>query len=424
MKLHDYIITYSEGKGLMLFNPINEAILFLPHNNKIDVEKLSENEKKILSDKLFLNDGLCSSAFVTGFYERIRYSQRKISLIIHTNYSCNLNCSYCYQEGSVSRNSAMQKETLKDFWIFFNKINENNLLKVIDLCFIGGEPLIFPSTIEQIYDMAKQIFYNKEITTTLVTNGTLLTSSLQCLDKVQFDCIQITLDGPSWVHDKFRRSSNSMDGFDGIIANLCELQKIGRYNVVININLTKDSLNSLHELMYILKVKDISYPVIFSMVFSGANNDCGSISIPDLEQADAWYNAHICAESYGHKFSPLYRLSKFSCGLYKDNSLCISPDGMIYKCISGMELKKYYISSIKDYGTRMYFNRIAQLLEAPKHCKKANSHSCPYTLICDGGCSFKSWMYGWNCQYNSLQKADIRFLYKQVVDMNQMLGDK
>lgn len=424
MKLHDYIITYYEEEGMMLFNPINEAIIFFPHIKSLDVDDLAEKDKELLLEKLFFSDGIESLDFVTGFYERIKYSRRKITLIIHTNYSCNLSCSYCYQQGSVSRHSVMSQETIQNFGGFFNKIKENNLLEVVDFCFIGGEPLICSGVIEQIYDIAKQVFGAIKITSTLVTNGTLLTSSLRCLDKINFDCIQVTIDGPSYVHNKFRKSNKMSERFEGIIANLKKIQSIGHYNVVININLTKESSDTLNELLENLKIDGINYPVIFSMVFSGAENDCSNISIPLSDQPDAWYNAHVMARNYGYNFAPLYRLSRFSCGLYKENSLCISPDGMIYKCISGMELKKYYISSIKDYGTMRYFARIAQMVESPKECKKAIDHSCPYALICDGGCSFKSSIYGWHCQYNSLKEADIRLLYRQVVDNYRVLGGR
>ena len=416
MRLHDYIIKYGEDEGLMLFNPINEAILFLPNVSEIDIMNLSEQDRKILLEKLFLSDNVDSSKFVAGFYEKIRYSQRKISLVIHTNYSCNLNCSYCYQEGSVSRSSTMSEKTIQYFWKFFEKINDNNLTKVIDLCFIGGEPLLCASTIERIYAIASQVCHGKKITTTLVTNGTLLLASRQCLDKIGFDCIQVTLDGPSPIHDKYRRGNNTSEQFGGIIFNLHELQKTGKYNVVININLTRESLISLEDLIKTLKTNGIDYPLIFSIVFSGANNDCSSVAIPISEQANAWYSAHILAKKYGYGFGPLYRLSRFSCGLHKENSLCISPDGIIYKCISGMGLNEYFVSSIEDYGTRKYYNRIAQLLEAPKRCEKAADHSCEYALICDGGCSFKSSINGWRCQYLHLKNADIKFLYRQVVD--------
>lgn len=424
MKLHDYIITYCEKEGMMLFNPINEAMIFLPYIKSLDIDNLAEKDREVLLEKLFLSDGIKSSDFVAGFYERIKYSRRKITLIIHTNYSCNLRCSYCYQQGSVSRHSVMSQETIQDFWGFFNKIKENNLLEVVDLCFIGGEPLICAGIIEQIYDMAKQVFAAIKITTTLVTNGTLLTSSLQCLDKLNFDCIQVTIDGPAYVHNKFRKSNNISDDFEGIITNLKKIQSIGHYNVVININLTKESSNTLNELLESLKANEISYPVIFSMVFSGDKNDCRDIEISLAEQTDAWYNAHVLAGNYGYDFAPFYRLSRFSCGLYKENSLCISPEGIIYKCISGMELKKYYISSIKDYGTMKYFARIAQMVEAPKECKKAREHSCSYALICDGGCYFKSSIYGWHCQHNFIREANIRLLFRQVVDSYKAFGGR
>ena len=125
MKLHDFIISYDGDSGLMLFNPINDALVFMPDTTgPLDVQALSEQNIKKLFDMLFLTDLEDSSRLVAGIYKQIKYSERKISLIIHTNYSCNLNCTYCYQEGSVSRNDVMTQEIIDEFYPFFNKIKE------------------------------------------------------------------------------------------------------------------------------------------------------------------------------------------------------------------------------------------------------------------------------------------------------------
>lgn len=423
MKLHVFIISYDGDSGLMLFNPINDALVFMPDTTgPLDVQALSEQNIKKLFDMLFLTDLEDSSRLVAGIYKQIKYSERKISLIIHTNYSCNLNCTYCYQEGSVSRNDVMTQEIIDEFYPFFNKIKEHNSLEIVDLCFIGGEPLLHSNIVEEIFGIACKVFSGIQITKTLVTNGTRILSSIECLKSINFDCIQITLDGTESVHNKYRVSHKKSDSYFGILSNLKQLEQLGNFNVEININLMENNAGALEELLLDLKRNDIIYPIIFSIVFSGMNNSCNDLVISMKKKADVWFNSHVLAAKYGYSFLPLYRQTRFSCGRFKENSLCISPKGEIFKCISGMEAKQYYISSIKEFGTVKYYNRLAHLIEAPKICRKAQDFTCPYSLICDGGCSFITDTNGWNCQKSFLHNGPIKFLYWQTVNNSKLLN--
>ena len=100
--------------------------------------------------------------------------------------------------------------------------------------------------------------------------------------------------------------------------------------------------------------------------------------------------------------------------------LCLAPDGIIYKCISGIGMDEYKVGHISTYGTRKYYNRLAELIELPNPCTNAQCHSCDYSLICDGGCVFKSMKYGWHCQHNSLLNGNVKLLHYQAIhDINQ-----
>ena len=421
INLHSFIIKYAGDGFVTLFNPINDALLVVPED-KIVNDTFSDTEMQCLDSYMFTNHGNCSSEFAHALYQRIKYSKRKITLIIHTNFSCNMSCSYCYQANNIDRSSIMGPDTIAEFKSFFEKVKEHNELEVVDLCFIGGETLLAIDTIDSIYSLAKRVFTNIQITTSIVTNGVLLTTpkAISLFNKIQFDCIQVTVDGPQQIHDRCRVFQNGTGSYQVIIDNLSKIQSLGKYNIVINCNLTTNSFLHLDELFSELNTHQIKYPLIFSIVFSGAKNDCSAYEIPQEMQADAWYDAHIRAINAGYSFDYLCRTNRFSCGYYKENQLSIAPDGIIYKCISGIGMDEYKVGHISTYGTRKYYNRLAELIELPNPCTNAQCHSCDYSLICDGGCVFKSMKYGWHCQHNSLLNGNVKLLHYQAIhDINQ-----
>lgn len=417
MGLHNFIVKYTEDNRTIFYNPINGSLVLVNDDN-FNVDNMSQDNFRILSDKLFLNHGDDSIQFGKTIYNRIKYSGRKIFLCIHTNFSCNMACNYCYQNGSVN-DEKMSSVTIRQFQDFFLKLCDSNKLEALDLCFIGGEPLLCADTIEEIYHMAVSVLKGIKITTTLVTNGTLITNtkSLYLLKNVKFDCIQVTLDGFKVTHDKYRVFKDGSGTYELILKNLETLQHLNNYNIIINCNLTKDSVNQLEPFLEDLKKRNIMYPIMFSLVFSGSGNECSYCIIESERQAYDWVAAHEIAMRFGYRFDLLYRDIRFSCNYYKENSLFISPQGYIYKCISGMPLEEYEVCHMGKYGTREYYNKLAQLIESPRFCKKAETGSCKFSLICDGGCIFKAKEQGWMCQENMIIKADIKLLFIQALKL-------
>lgn len=414
MKLHDFIIEYTEERGKLLYNPLTEAVLFFPEQQEIKEENMDQEAIAYLKEHFFIDQGDSSTRFGTVMYDRIKYSNKKISLIIHTNYTCNLECIYCYQKGITEEKLVINQKTIEQFHAFFERIKKNNNLEVVDLCFIGGEPLLCSREVQQIYDIACKVFKNLKITTSIITNGTLVLKEIGLLDSIRFDCIQVTLDGGEITHNKLRRSRDKNDSYRGIVKKLFELQKRGDYNVVINCNLSPQSEQSVDELIKDLQEQNIKYPLIFSLVFSGSQNNCKNTVISSIRQEKSWVNAHIHAMNFGYTFQPFYRNPHFSCGLFKENSFCIAPDGMIYKCISGISLDEYKVCHISEYGSQKYINHVSQFTEAQKQCEKSENGDCKYRLVCDGGCFFKNQQEGWRCSKNQIANGDLKVLYETV----------
>ena len=87
--------------------------------------------------------------------------------IIHLTDSCNLNCTYCYENKKIKNISFESIKAICDY-----EINQNS--KYVNIVFYGGEPLLQKNLITQTIDYikskkSKTIFYFG-----ITTNGTLI----------------------------------------------------------------------------------------------------------------------------------------------------------------------------------------------------------------------------------------------------------
>jgi sulfatase maturation enzyme AslB (radical SAM superfamily) len=134
---------------------------------------------------------------------------------------CNMGCAYCGQThapGSVS--SAVSSRFLERVQAGFRSPN----VRHVHVAWFGGEPLLSYRTIidlsNQITEMAAQV--EKPYSSKMTTNGALLTPSrMQHLaEDALVSRFDITLDGPSDVHDRHRPLKAGGTSFDKIVATL------------------------------------------------------------------------------------------------------------------------------------------------------------------------------------------------------------
>ena len=126
-------------------------------------------------------------------------------------HRCNLSCVYCYQRnkdnGIMSIDVA--KKCIDDI---FNHIPDNT--KIIEISFIGGEPLLEMDLIKDIYSYTKTYYSDERLVFFATTNGTTLSED----DKVWFYehrkdfVLGLSLDGTPQTHNVNR--TNSYDKID------------------------------------------------------------------------------------------------------------------------------------------------------------------------------------------------------------------
>lgn len=409
MKFNRYVFEVQAKNRIYLYNSINGMVCTLEKGNHNDeIEECSEIEKNFLEENYFLEEcfGEKVSDIVRQIRNKLKYSQRHASFTIHLTYNCNMKCSYCYQN-DVKRNLILSKENEEELYRFLIAIkNANDLIK-IDVTFIGGEPVMFSDMMLRMRGKIDEIFNEIEVEYFLITNGTLLTKNIALeIGKCKWNNIQVTVDGSREIHDKFRMYMNNKGTFDDIVANIIVCQEL-LLPVVINCNISKYTYKYVEDLLRYLKLHNIQVPVYFSYVFECEGDASKSNSKDDFEQS-IWYEVHHIAIKYGYKYEPFYRLAYMLCGSSKVNDYVISPEGDLYKCISGVGNKKFYVGHMRDYNTWPYIHRLAQFIELDNMSGKC--YNCKYEVVCGGWCSYKKMVYGDYCAYKELQNNDLRML--------------
>lgn len=147
------------------------------------------------------------------------------SLSINVTQVCNLHCVYCAAGGDGTYGAPTKKisveKTLPQLKWFLDKTPPGGMLNIN---FLGGEPLLYPSAISMLGEYAKELAKPKNITVNfnLVTNGTLFSeSSIKELKKIGC-AITLSLDGPPEINDQVRPGLNGK----GVTAQILEGLKL------------------------------------------------------------------------------------------------------------------------------------------------------------------------------------------------------
>lgn len=147
------------------------------------------------------------------------YSQYLAEVLVATTWRCNLRCSYCFvREQSVADTQDRMSES-----IAVNVIDalDRGLADVEHICvhFYGGEPLTHLPAMEAMVARAREKARGRFLFS-LTTNGTVLTDRvLRLLRRGRFEVV-LSIDGPTAVHDQYRRTGEGEPTHDSVMAFL------------------------------------------------------------------------------------------------------------------------------------------------------------------------------------------------------------
>jgi len=124
----------------------------------------------------------------------------ELSLYIVTTMSCNLTCSYCFENDKDRKPFLSSKYDGKKIVNFI--LDELNFKKYksLDICFTGGEPLYNFQFIRNLCETLDEKLAIP-ISYTLITNGTIFTNKIMSFLDCHNFAIQVSFDGDEHYHN-------------------------------------------------------------------------------------------------------------------------------------------------------------------------------------------------------------------------------
>jgi len=322
----------------------------------------------------------------------------EIQIFFVTNYSCNFDCSYCYQAGYENQLQVLTREVIDAFFDYVGKEFAGRR-KYITL--FGGEPFLnAPKHRENIeYIIRKAASLNLEVAA--VTNGYNLQEYIEILKAGKIREIQVTLDGTRDMHNQRRFLKGGDATFDRIVAGVDELLV---HNIPVNMRMVVDRQNiqNLPDLAQFAINKGWTASPIFKTQL-GRNyelHECQANQQKLYSRLNLYEDLYALLKMHPHiaEFhKPAFSISKF---LFEQGEMpeplfdaCTGTKtewafdfiGNVYACTAtvgkqGESLGTFY-PEVKKYTEAVEEWQERDILSIPK-CR-----DCNLSLICGGGCA-------------------------------------
>jgi uncharacterized protein len=227
---YNYYIPF--GNDYIFFNGIRKKFMVVPQENKELAIKLIVNpalcEKlspifftKIRRAGLIVDKNTDEINIIRAGHSKYKGSQHYLLTILPT-YACNFSCWYCIQHHREEVMTPKMQEVVKKHICQYLL---NNKIKLFELAWFGGEPLLCFSIIKNISAFAQKFCkdHNIRFANGITTNGYFITEeNAKEMRNLEFVGYQITIDGVREEHDQTRNNSGC-PSFDIILKNICML---------------------------------------------------------------------------------------------------------------------------------------------------------------------------------------------------------
>ncbi|MBE0567778.1 MAG: radical SAM protein [Krumholzibacteria bacterium] len=210
------------GAALPLFGRDNDAELMARLAGELpgaDVRRaLAEIRRARADEGLFALAG--PPAALADLDALVRDAQTKLShLVLGLSERCNLRCLYCPQDHEAG--NVMSEATARQAWAFFASHSVGASRRTVS--FHGGEPLLHFPVVEAVARTARAAPGGRQVRLCLDTNATLLDEAkVRVIAELGLE-LQVSLDGPAHLHDRWRRDARGGPTHASVMAGLRRL---------------------------------------------------------------------------------------------------------------------------------------------------------------------------------------------------------
>jgi uncharacterized protein len=313
--------------------------------------------------------------------------EARVSLAIIPTFDCNLRCIYCYAKGGESQ-EIVKLEYVKKTLEYKQSLFPNT--KWLDLYLVGGgEPLLYFNFVKDIHQLSQDYFKNVQVH--VVTNGTFNNDVANWLIEVDAD-VRISYDGVAQSYQ--RPYANGKTSTQKVERTIKRLAKVG-LNPIVQMIITSESVNSMINSairttqmgVKVIKVE----PALSSEVSRGKqsiepNPVLYAKKLLELIQYIANNKLPLQVDT-GFFTKPA---SGFYCGMANGN-FTLTPEGLITPCVEVARshdpfMDRIRLGSVINGSLVLDTSNISFLKTLHYTNQEGGCRSCPYRMICLGGC--------------------------------------
>ena len=381
----NYIVYSSLSGSVIVFNE-NKYIKMLECVLDKDVFEYEDNDffDLMIDKKVFMDDFVDESLIVRGIYEENVIRSNTLEIMLIVTRQCNFRCVYC---GQPHLNENMDIKTYDSILKFIeNQINSYGYSSVY-VTFFGGEPLIASENIcsflEKLQTLLSKLSTPQRIITYkagMSTNGYLLTPQLfERLNKLKCNFYQISIDGMSETHDRFRPLVSGDSTWRRIIDNLFYMVSSDKeFSVQLRTNFNVDVAESLVEFYHFVgkNLNDRRINIYYETIKNQGNEKtpntiCGIDELVlDVDIAQLIRKNNLICNNCTTRLMPCSRI----CYASKPNYFIFDEKNQIVKCSFALEDSNNVIGMLNENGTYIpnnnkYYNWVYHDYLSSEKCK-------------------------------------------------------
>lgn len=305
-------------------------------------------------------------------------------ITINPTLNCNMRCWYCYVDHN--KHTKMDENVVLSIKALLNKKTLDRNFKHLNICFFGGEPLLyFEDIVYPLCQWACSICEEREkkISIGFVTNAYLLSEEvLNKLETLKVNSpiyFQITFDGNEHYHNLIRHVLNGNGSYAKIIKHLKEALK-RKMSVVARFNYTKSNIHSFIDVLSDLKEIPESDRHYLTIDLHRVWQDT-----PDSDTEEQAQKLRNSFTSDHFQVRNKLSVEKYNCYADWKNHVVVNYNGDLYRC-TARDFTNGNREGVIDINGDLIWNEKSQNRDAIKYGNPV-CMDCNIYPLCHGRCS-------------------------------------
>ncbi|MDT8316206.1 radical SAM/SPASM domain-containing protein [Roseomonas mucosa] len=338
-------------------------------------------------------------------FRDIAQPNHHLNLLFTPNTTCNLACSYCFE--NRVRRTVMSDSTYRATVAWLEKVIISRNIKEVSINLFGGEPMLeyslltnFLHDLERLRRTHDFRIRSVQLTTNGLEHSEFKLGELRNLGVTE---VQITVDGDKAANDSRRlrrapaRANQTSSVYDDVIQSLPIYSRY--FPVILKINFDASTIATVEAAV----VHAINTPELTKRNFmikpepiaiwrnSRAPEKRNLYDRGSVELAEAFGKIINLAirEDVSLDLSAVFPTP---CMVSSENSYLLEPSGKLRSCISAFGLDAFSAGSVHSPSTLPTDrSNLRTHLNTPG-LEKCIERSCSYMAVCDGGCKYETYL--------------------------------